>query len=54
MTVVLVAHRLSTLKDCDVIIEMAEGRIVNQGTFDGLMSTSATLREMARTVEEII
>jgi ATP-binding cassette subfamily B protein len=27
VTVVLIAHRLSSLKDCDVVFEMHEGRI---------------------------
>ena len=47
MTVVLVAHRLSTLADCDVIVEMRDGRIVGSGAFEDLMSTSHTFREMA-------
>ena len=47
VTVVLVAHRLSTLEDCDVIVEMQDGRIVGSGTFEDLMSTSHTFREMA-------
>ena len=47
VTVVLVAHRLSTLEDCDVIVEMRDGRIVGSGAFEDLMSTSSTFREMA-------
>ena len=48
---VVVAHRLSTLEDCDVIMEMRDGRIVDSGTFEDLMSTSYTFREMALAVE---
>ena len=51
VTVMLVAHRLSTLKDCDMIVEMNDGRIVGVGTFECLMSTSATFREMALAAE---
>jgi ATP-binding cassette subfamily B protein len=51
VTVLLVAHRLSTLKDCDMIVEMNDGRIVGVGTFECLMSTSATFREMALAAE---
>ncbi len=47
VTVVLVAHRLSTLEDCDVIVEMRDGRIVGSGAFEDLMSTSHTFRQMA-------
>lgn len=38
MTVVLIAHRLSTVKQVDEIIYLDNGRIVAQGTFDYLMS----------------
>jgi ATP-binding cassette subfamily B protein len=51
LTVVVVAHRLSTLKDCNVIIEMRDGRIVGAGAFEDLMATSHTFREMALAVE---
>ena len=53
VTVMLVAHRLSTLKDCDMIVEMNDGRIVGVGTFECLMSTSATFREMALATERV-
>ena len=33
-TVVLIAHRLSTVRDADKVIYMAEGRIVASGTFE--------------------
>jgi len=33
-TVILIAHRLSTVRDSDKVVYMAEGRIIASGTFD--------------------
>ncbi len=51
VTLLIVTHRLSTLMDCDVVVEMNGGRIVGQGTYQGLMSTSVTFRDMARAAQ---
>ncbi|WP_058047070.1 ABC transporter ATP-binding protein [Streptomyces roseifaciens] len=34
----VIAHRLSTIRDADVILVMESGRIVEQGTHDGLLA----------------
>jgi len=46
-TIVMVAHRLSTVRDCDLICVMEQGRIVDRGTFDELMASSARFQALA-------
>lgn len=50
LTIVLIAHRLSTVRRCDVIVELNHGKVVAQGTYDQLLECSASFRNMARTV----
>ena len=46
-TTIVIAHRLSTVKKCDVIYEMSKGEIIASGDFQQLKERSATFREMA-------
>lgn len=39
LTIFIVAHRLSTLKNCDFIVELAEGGIKHQGTYAELIAS---------------
>lgn len=47
-TVIIIAHRLTTVKDCDIIYLIDKGKITAQGTYDELMSSSASFRAMAK------
>lgn len=46
-TVVLVAHRLSTVKNCDVIYYLDQGKIVDTGTYSDLYERNASFQKMA-------
>ena len=39
ITIILIAHRLTTLSKCDNIIELKKGKIFNQGKFDRMINT---------------
>ena len=38
ITIILIAHRLNTLKNCDIIFKLENGHLVNQGSFDKLIN----------------
>ena len=42
----VVAHRLSTIKDCDRILYISEGRIVESGSHDELMEKKGLYYEL--------
>ena len=48
-TIIMIAHRLTTVKDCDVIYLLESGRISSQGTHDELLKSSAWFKAAART-----
>ena len=48
-TIVQIAHRLTTVEDCDTIYVLEQGRVVGQGTYTELLRTNEKFREMAQT-----
>ena len=44
MTIIMIAHRLNTVKDCDVIYFMDHGKIVDHGTYEELVKTNPDFR----------
>ncbi len=48
-TTIIIAHRLSTVKNADLIVVLDSGRIVQQGTHDDLMAQPGTYRELYQT-----
>lgn len=47
-TIVLVAHRLSTIETCDRIFVLSRGRLVAEGTYAELMAHSESFRILSR------
>lgn len=46
-TLLVIAHRFNTIKDCDRIYVMEKGRIIAQGSYDELMQKEEKFRKMA-------
>ena len=49
LTILLIAHRLTTVRRCDTIIELGHGQVVAQGTYEQLLEHSPSFRDMAKT-----
>jgi ABC-type multidrug transport system fused ATPase/permease subunit len=47
-TMLVIAHRLSTVVDSDLIVVLDEGKVVGQGTHDELVKTVPLYQELAR------
>lgn len=48
-TIVLIAHRLSTVRDCDTIFVLEHGRLLEQGSYEDLLRESSRFKAMAST-----
>lgn len=46
-TIIMIAHRLTTVQNCDVIYMMDDGKIVDSGTYDELLEKSSEFRKMS-------
>jgi ABC-type multidrug transport system fused ATPase/permease subunit len=47
-TVIMIAHRLTTVEDCDLILMLDHGQLVAKGTYQELVAGNDTFRRMAK------
>jgi ABC-type multidrug transport system fused ATPase/permease subunit len=45
-TTILIAHRMTAVRSCDIIFELENGTVIGSGTYDGLLQSSAVFRRM--------
>jgi ATP-binding cassette subfamily B protein len=48
LTIVMIAHRLTSVQRCDLILELKNGRIVDQGSYQELFERSPSFRWMTQ------
>ena len=46
-TIIMIAHRLSTVKECDLIHFMSNGKIIESGTYQQLIESNEEFKRMA-------
>jgi ABC-type multidrug transport system fused ATPase/permease subunit len=51
ITIILIAHRLSTVKECDKIFLIEKGKVIAQGCYDQLIATSQEFQMMENVLE---
>ena len=44
--IIIVAHRLETIKNCDKIVVLSEGKITAEGTYESLLKNSTFFQEI--------
>jgi len=49
ITIIIIAHRLNTIKNCDTIFFLENGKLKNQGTFEELLKLDKNFRINAKT-----
>jgi ATP-binding cassette, subfamily B, bacterial PglK len=47
-TLVMIAHRLTTIQNCDVIYVMEKGKIVGSGTYEELLKSNKSFQKIAK------
>ncbi len=51
-TILVIAHRTTSVKRCDTVFFLKNGKLIDSGTFAKLMAQSAEFREMVGYIPE--
>jgi len=49
ITIIIITHRLSTVKNCDIIFLLEQGQLKGQGTYEELNQSSVLFKKMSET-----
>ena len=47
-TIIIIAHRFSTVKECDIIYLLDKGKVIDQGTYQQLLANNEQFKKMAK------
>ena len=47
ITIILIAHRLNTVKNCDIIFKLEKGSLIGQGTFEQLINNNKNFSSLS-------
>jgi ABC-type bacteriocin/lantibiotic exporter with double-glycine peptidase domain len=47
-TIIIIAHRISSIKECDIIYLMEQGRFTACGTYEELLKSNAQFKALAK------
>jgi ABC-type multidrug transport system fused ATPase/permease subunit len=48
ITIIIIAHRLSTVRDCEKIFLLEKGKLINEGTFETLVKNNKNFSSMVK------
>jgi ABC-type bacteriocin/lantibiotic exporter with double-glycine peptidase domain len=50
ITIILIAHRLNTVKNCDIVFKLDKGQLQRQGTFEELLNLNEQFEDSAKKI----